>query len=251
MSQEKGGFMEFKSRQELELYTKRLKYLGLGSCGICFLSRSNDRVIKVFHKDAEVIRDRDHLLRYKDLSNDSFIFADDVITIDGEIVGIISPYIRGLDLCRTNPLHVDLDQFEVAINNAHLDVEDITEKGITLNDVMYNIIYDKHSNNLFVKDYDEFSSTRTSFEQNRAEFDLELYYFLVDGILNGFVESDSVLKELYSSKENDILTFLDLYRKKLSEYMGFRINCLAQVHELITSNSKGFQYVRSIKKGRK
>lgn len=226
--------MVFRNKALLEVIEKSGEswdYLGQGAQGICFLNQKNNNVYKIFYDalDGDYLDDsyRDIILRFKDIKNDTFKFANDLIIVDDKIFGYISEYVEGEPLIDIDPLKVNLDDFEKNLIKAKEDIKTITlENNIVLYDVMFNILY---GNRFYVKDFDEFAINKTSDNyliQNYQSFDYEIYFFLVSSLFERFVKDNKELKELYESKNEDVLIFMNLFRKHLGEYCGKKINYL-------------------------
>lgn len=253
--------MFFKSQDSFnEFIGYRCNSIGVGGQAECFLGPDN-RVYKVFH-NSDICSDEspyseDFLLRFKGLDNNTFIFADDVINVNGKIVGYISKFIPGKNLSDRDPLRIDLDSLEDNILKARNDIIDISSKDIVLNDVCLNLMI-RDDNSFFVKDFDEFShnigiyDNKTLIDKNRRKFDKELYLFLVDDFFDEFVNQYKDLKELYKDSTVNVLYFLKLFRKHLSERTGFQIKNLMEASDYLNDNcDKKPYYHRSFLQNKK
>lgn len=238
--------MFFKSRDSFNKYLiNTCKSIGVGSQAECFLGPDN-KVYKVYH-DSDIYDDEspyteDFLLRFKGLNNNTFTFADDVICANGKIIGHISNFIPGKPLSDINPLTISLDSFEENILKSRSDIADISSNNIKLYDICYNMMVRNNDNSFFIKDFDEFSystdliDSEDLFNKNRKTFDVELYLFLVDNLFDEFVSQYPDLKELYTEKNEDVLFFLKLFRKYLSECAGEEIKCLGNAINCLNDN---------------
>ena len=243
--------MVFRSKKNLMLFLGQLNYIGHGQCGHCFLEPSTNRVYKV---NSEVFKDFfwvgyssdiDLVVeRFSGLDNKTFLFAEDILYIGNMPVGYVSLYLPGNNLYKINPLRVNLDKFEENIKIAHEDIKDISNKGVIIYDIVYNIMYGK---SFFVKDFGEFGLREdfSPLQENLEMFDLELFWFLVDNYFDDFVKQNRQLRELYRDKE-DILLFLKLFRKYLSEHIGKKITRLGEAKYCVDKNPSavGIDYKR-------
>ena len=85
--------------------------------------------------------DKDFLLRFSNIKNNTFIWPTDVIYVENELVGYTMPYKNSKNLFQIDPLSVSLNALEKGITNIFKDIKIITDNNVTLYDVMYNIMY--------------------------------------------------------------------------------------------------------------
>lgn len=222
------------SRRQLDKLLYKLSYLGAGSQGSCYVDKSNDLVYKVFHTYTEKensMYTMGDILKFSDVVNDTYKFPKDVIMVDGIVEGYTLEYFKGHDLCQMNPFRIDLDNFENLISKVYKDIEIISDKGVCTYDVLYNIMYSKDA--LAIVDTLEYSKNSDVYVDNRYNFDIGINSFLVDGFFNHFVLSDTMLKEMYISKDVSSLEFLKMFRTKISEYLGHEITYLEEAKCLV------------------
>ena len=81
-------------------------------------------------------------------------------------------------------------------------------------------------------------------KNNYENFDMEIYYFLVDGFFQKFVNENKMLNELYSDKKEDVLFFLKLFRNLLSEMVGKEIITLGEASKYIDRKALIRKYER-------
>jgi len=112
---------------------------------------------------------------------------------------------------------------------------------------MYNILY---GNKFYIIDHDEYSySDKDSLwirKNNYENFDMEVYYFLVDGLFQGFVNSNKLLSELYKDKKDDVLIFLNQLRYSLSEMVDKEITTLQDAAKYCNQRVYRRKYQRGI-----
>ena len=230
--------MEFLSRENFDTYLRGLKYLGQGCQGVCYLNTRNNTVYKVFNDyfdEEDAGYTEDFLLRFSNIKNSTFIWPNNVIKVSGTIVGYTMPYRRARNLCNINPLLVNLDKLEEATVKAEKDVKILTDNGIRLYDVRYNILYT--NGEMYVIDTLDYGNRKVSYEENRMAIDDELMLFLVDNYFDDFIANDKLLNAMYREFEVRGVDFLKVFRKKLSEYLGKDITNLNEVKHLVRKNN--------------
>lgn len=247
--------MKFKSKEELLLFLRSLKELGFGSQGICYYNLKDKKVYKIFHQffddddDEYIVCYReDEILRFSHIENKTFIWPCNAIFVNGEVVGYTTPYINAQSLYKINPLVVNLDTFNSSIIAVKKDIDLISEQKVVTMDMMYNMLYNKSFSIIDVDDYTYLKDDSIDLNKktNHNNFDMEIYYFLVDGIFENFVNSHSDLKELYSTKKEDVLIFLKLFRKYLSELVGREITSLNEARKYLNKRLIMHKYQREL-----
>lgn len=236
----------FVNRDHFNAYLKNMKMIGYGSQGACFLDAKTNTVYKVFHaffEDEDACYSENEILRFSKIINKTFIWPSDVILVDKKIVGYTAPYIKAKKLCDTNPLNVNLNSLERAINKSYKDIKLITDHGVSMYDVMYNTLYS--FNNLYVIDTIEYGTRPLNYLENRASIDVEIKLFLVDDYFNHFVCNNKLLNEMYKSIEVSSVIFISYFKQKLSEYIGSEVTTLNKAKSLIRKVDKP-SYIRFI-----
>lgn len=248
----RGINMNFGSKKMLIRFLMGNCYeIGRGSQGVAYYNMGDGYVYKIFYEffDNEMVDeyDAEQILKFRNVPNDTFAWAVDTLYVEGNLVGYKTPYIQDKTLNKHDPLTVNLEQFTNCLNRAKADIELISKYKILTFDIMYNILY---GNKISIIDHLEYSISnddyKSLYKNNNNNFDLEIYFFLVDGYFNEFVNSYSDLKELYSSKEEDVLVFLKLFKKYLSEYIGKPIVTLKDAKECLNKNESICFYQREL-----
>lgn len=224
--------MEFVSKKHLKYYLKNLKFLGEGSQGICFIDRN--KVIKIFHSffDGEDCGfNKEEILGFSHIKNNTYIWPDEVITINNQIIGYTQEYKKAKNLCKFDPLTVNLNSLEKAILVAEKDILKISKASVCIYDMIYNVLYNNHK--LFVIDTLEYANREVDYLKNRMNLDIEIKMFLVDNYFDYFVNSNKDLKEMYNENEVESIEFMKVFRTKLSEYYGKEIKKLDEAKSLV------------------
>lgn len=225
--------MNFKSEKQLKIYLNSLEFLGQGSQGVCYLDKTNNTVIKIFHEFFEegiTSYKKEDILKFSNVKNKTFIWATDVIMLNDIVIGYTMPYISARSLWEINPLMLNLDTLLKGIKNATLDFNILSENNIVIYDIMYNILY----NNGTFKIIDTLEySYGDKVKDNMRGFNLEIMLFLVDNYFDDFVNKNSILKEMYLSDSVSCIEFIEALRYALSSYIGTKITRLNEAKKLI------------------
>lgn len=234
--------MNFKSEKQLKTYLNSLEFIGQGSQGICYLDKTNNTVIKIFHdffEEGITSYKKEDIVRFNNIKNKTFIWATDVIMINDIVVGYTMPYISSRNLWKINPLMLNLDTLLKGIKNATLDFNILSENNIVIYDIMYNILY----NNGTFKIIDTLEySYGDKVKDNMRGFNLEIMLFLVDNYFDDFVNKNSILKEMYLSDSVSCIEFIEALRYALSSYIGTKITRLNEAKKLIRRKRKANLY---------
>lgn len=238
--------MEFQNKEIMNIILNNLDIIGQGSQGVCYHNKKTKEVYKIFHQALEDYNDdelinytKDELLRFSNIKNKTFMWAKDTINIQNEVIGYITDYKNAIPLYKKNPLKINLDKIAYCISLARKDIKIISENGVKIYDLMYNLLY---GNRFYVTDFDEFSYTeedpKVLEEINNRNFDYEIYYFLIEGYLDEFIKQYKLLNKLYQEKDTDILLFIKLLKKKLSEYVGCEVKTLNDASKCLNKEKK-------------
>ena len=221
--------MNFVSDNQLYQFLKepQIKLLDSGSQGQCYHDRSNNRVYKIFNGFFDVEDKIDYnsedILKFSKVLNSTYIWASDVITVNNEVVGYVTPYIRGVNLCRINPLNIDMVKLIYDLENVYKDNVTISKNGIVAYDVMYNILYGKKGINIIDTDDYNFNYFGRSYEEilkiNNRNINYAFKVFLVDNYFDEFVNRFYELREMYNDLDLESTIFILELQRKLSEYL--------------------------------
>ena len=240
--------MEFKNKKVMQIILNNLPIIGQGSQGICYYNKK-DEVYKIFHQAFEdddfINYTKNELLRFSNVKNKTFLWAKDVIVLENEIIGYITDYVKAKSLFKIDPLKMN------DISEVEKDIKIISNNGIKTYDLMYNTLY---GNSFYMTDFDEFSysdlDSKILEDMNKRNFYYELYYFLIDGYFDEFIKQYKILNKMYEEKKDNILTFIELLRKYLSEYIGSNINSLNEAKKCLNKVKQiNFVYQRDLSIG--
>ncbi len=230
--------MVFHTKQELEEKFQALSYLNQGSQGICFKSKDN-LVYKLYHSyfdsDFEGIYVKKEILQFKNIKLNTFVFPKDVIMLKKQVIGDITEYKNARNLYQHNPLNINLDHLSKLIYLAKKDIVSLSKQGVLCCDMMYNILLGYH---LYIIDTLEYCFTDLPFrdilEINLKAFNLEIMYFLVDGLFFDIIRSNPRLNKMYNNKgrDMDILEFIKEFKDTLAKIKGYEITYLREALDL-------------------
>lgn len=249
----KGDYMFFKNRMELLNFLRTCQMIGYGSQGTCYLNSTKNIVYKVFNQyldeeDNEYYIDysKENIMRFSKIKNDTFIWADDLIYVNNEIVGYISNYVSAKSLYKINPLNVNLNELIDKLQIVKNDIKIISNHGVLLYDIVYNILYGE---NIYSIDFDEYAysdmdNSKIIIENNKR-FDYEIYMFLIENYFNEFILSNNMLNRIYEAKELDVIEFIKLLKNELSGLLGHDIEYLNSAKSYLNKNKVKTIYQRN------
>ena len=243
--------MYYSSRKEFFNQLKHFKEIGFGSQGTCYYDYKTKKVFKIFNQFLDPIYDDDiihysesEIMKFSHIQNATFIFPNDTIVVEDEIFGYITSFIEAKNLYSINPLLIDLNDFISKITPAYSDIEKLSESGVVLFDLTYNTMYGK---SFYVTDTDEFGySKKNPLSFNINAFNIELYLFIIDGYFDTFIKNYDNLRRMYEKKDEDLIYFLKLLKKYLSEYLDKDIHKLNDAKKVIQKKRHG-EYERLIR----
>ena len=207
---------------------------------------------KIFHCfDEPFLYDypsKEEVLKFNSIELTYFIFPIDVITVNGHVVGYIADYIKAKNLYKTNPLDINLLEFMTGILNMYKDIIKISNEGIVIYDLIYNLMQNK--NELYAIDTDDyfFSDKDDILKRNVNTFNESIMIFLVDNYFDEFVQSNKKLLEMYKGKDINLVDFITLFYKLLSENIGKEIITLNDAKSLVNKKYYEPNFIRSIKR---
>ena len=230
--------MTFHSREEVMNFICTLIHLGDGSQGVCYVDKNFRKVYKFYRSYLEfddILYTKEEILQFKDIKSSTFLFPEEVILLNDEVIGDVTPYRNAKNLCSLNPLNIRLDRLIKLLVIALKEIEYISRSGVNSFDVMYNILL---GNKFYFVDTLDYSINDRDYKailsDNMKYFNLGIMYFLVDGLFDGIVSQNAKLKEMYDLKGRDIsiLEFTVELKKYLSEILGHEITYLREARDL-------------------
>ena len=139
--------MKFKSKKELDSFLSTLKFIGEGCQGLCFLDKKTNQVYKIYSEYYYELEDAGYIdsdiMEFGQISNSTFIWPNGVIWVDDIVVGYTHSYVNAKNFYEFNdPFKVNLDNLSYAVYKANEDIKLLTDNGVKIYDLMYNLMYD-------------------------------------------------------------------------------------------------------------
>lgn len=229
----------FYTSQEFEKLWNNLPSLGSLSEGEC--RRLNKQfVIKKIDNINEIIQNEDYFLKFKDLNMSVYIFAKKVFYIDNILNGYISKYSPGKNLNFIDRNKINFSELAEGCKEVYKDNYILSEKGIESFDVPFNILYRKgHFSIIDTCDYEYTDKEgKYLYETSIKIFNSAILEFLVKSTFYRFVKSSKELSKEYKETENgaDITLYIELLRKRLSEYLGFEVEYIRDAKSIMSTS---------------
>ncbi len=246
--------MRFKNSNEVDLFIKKHKnnYIGSGAEGECYLDIRTNLVYKIFnsyfYKEDSCISPLD-VLKFSNITNNTFIWPIDYISLDNNVIGYITIYKDAISLYKINPLKINLNNFTTTISKVYEDVKILSNNNIALNDIRYNMLYS--NNNIYIIDtlnYYYSYDYKSSYLNNLSRIDDSIKAFLIDGYFDDYILSDNELNDMYNDKYSSGLEFITLLKDKLTNSLDKKINSLSDAKKLIRRCEGKRNYVRGYNK---
>ena len=247
--------MVFNKRNDFDMFLKKeyIREIGSGSQGICYYNFKTKDVYKIFYQyfdddeDFYIEYTSEEFMRFSNIINDTYVFANDVIIVEDKIVGYVTNYVMGKLLSSINPLYVNLDKLSLCTNKVFDDNEKLALNGVRTHDVLYNIMYGR--NGFKIIDFAEYSFSNASYDEikrsNDRNFNEGVMKFLVDGYFDEFVLSNEVLKNMYLDNDTNVNEFIVIFKKILSEYMSCNVDKLCNAKKCLNKKLINKDYERS------
>lgn len=213
----------------------------LGSLGEGECRRLNRQfVIKKIDNINKKIQTEDYFLKFKDLDMKVYIFAKKVFYIDNILKGYISKYSPGKNLSFIDRNKINFSELIEGCKEVYMDNYILSEKGIESLDVPFNILYRKgHFSIIDTCDY-KYTDKESQYlyETSIKVFNSTILEFLAKSTFYQFVKSSKELSKEYKETENgaDIALYIELLRKRLSEYLGFEVKYIRDAKSLMSSS---------------
>lgn len=229
----------FYDSKEFNTLWNNLTSLGSLSEGECRRLKKQF-VIKKIDNINEKIQTEDYFLKFKDLDMRVYIFAKKVFYIDNILSGYISKYSKGENLSFIDRNKINFSELVEGCKEVYNDNYILSEKGIESIDVPFNILYRKgHFSIIDTCDYKYTDKeSKYLYETSIKVFNSAILEFLVKSTFYSFVKFSKELSKEYKETENgaDISLYIELLRKKLSEYLGFEVQYIRDAKRLISTS---------------
>lgn len=218
----------------------------LGSLGEGECRRLNKQfVIKRLFKIDESKNDEKYFLQFKDLEMKVYIFAKKVFYVDNILNGYISKYFNGENLSFIDRNKINFYELIDGCKEVYKDNYILSKMGIESLDIPFNILYKKgHFGIIDTCDYKYTDKdSEYLYKTSIKVFNNTILEFLIKSTFYEFAKSSKELCKEYKEAENgeDISIYIELLRKKLSEYLGFEVKYIRDA-QTIKSTSEDCMY---------
>ena len=234
-------YMLFKTEAEVNLFMRKLNYLGEGTQGKCFVDKNRKWVFKFFQSyfdtlryDYEDLTEAD-ILKFQKIKSNTFLFPKEIIYLNEKIIGYTIPYRNAKNMYAINPLTLNLDRLLKLLNIALKEIEYISRCGVRMYDVLYNILL---GNRIYIIDTLEYGMCEGYFhdvlKENLKAFNFEIMSFLINGLFDKIIADNKTLSDMYNSKdvEVSIIDFIFELRNYLANLLGKNVTYLREAKSL-------------------
>lgn len=244
----------FASESEVYEFMKTHRFIGAGSGGECYIDKSESFVYKFYYSFLDRLEDdpeliKEDILKFSHIKNNLVIFPFDVISINEEIIGEASRYVKGVNLYQLNPFTVDLDRLIKLCELALKELTILTRENVAIYDTVYNTLLGEQ---LYLIDTTEYTWSKEPFTEtlkaNIKSFNISIMLFLISGIFDEAISSNKILNEMYKTKGEDIsiIEFIRELKSYLSEILGIEVKNLARARILQNKKRVRTFYERGI-----
>ena len=223
--------LHFENKDSLERYIKRLEFINSGSEGYCY-KMPNKIVLKHLCGVAYEPKTKEELLQFKDIVIKNYIFAQALVYIKDEIIGILMPFVVG----RTLENGVYSIQIKTLIK-AFDDLVEVTKKlssyGVNVFDVCdINMMYNRGKFYLIdtINYYKSDDKEELIFKENMFRIFVNIYKELFNRKVIKFLKTIPETKNF--EKDIDLMMnpsiIFQILQTKLNEYFDCEIKTVAE-----------------------
>ena len=195
--------MEIIEVEKVKPYILNSFPIGMGMSAICFKNKDK-KVVKIFKKNdntSELIKNKSFLekmIKIGELSNDTYIGPDTILTYEGEVIGYLYPYVDSKLLMDVSD-KTKLSELFMHYDKLLSDTKLISDAGLRLEDL--------HRKNILFNGY-------------YHVIDLDWAYFPTDNEFTyNFNVSDlfqCIMNQIYNTKQDELQKYKD---EKIAKYM--------------------------------
>lgn len=164
------------------------------------------------------------------------------------MIGYITPYVPAQNLYKVSPYHINIDWLIKVVKDALKDIERLSATKIVTHDMMYNIML---GSRIFVIDTQDYvfrpqTDSNALLIKNTAPLNLEIMYFLVDGIFDAVIKNNPRLVSMLKSggKNVDVIDFIIEFRTFIEDLLHKKINTIYEATSLMNKNITNNKYER-------
>ncbi len=223
--------LHFETKDKLETYLKRLEFIDAGTEGYCYKT-PNGLVLKHLCGVAYEPKTKEELLQFKDIAIKNYVFAQSLVYIKDEIVGILMPYIVGKTL-ENGLYNVQLKILIKAFDELVEATKKLSNYGVSVLDVCdINMMYNRGRFYLIdtINYYKSDAEEEVIFKENMFRIFVNIYTNLFTRQVIKFLRTLPDMKNFETDKElmENPSIILQSLQTKLSEYFGYEIKTVAE-----------------------
>ena len=219
--------MHFQSEEHLNCFIKNLQFIGLGSEGSCY-RLDKGTVFKHLCGPCYQQREKEEILQFKDINIPNYVFAQNIVYLKEEIIGVLMQYINGENLETHNLYKVRIINLIKAFDDLIEATRKLSNLGIGVFDVCsVNVIYNK--TRLYLIDTMDYSGvdidSEKLFKENMSRITWNIHNTIFPFSIIKFIFSIPELKNFKHDKEllSNPSYFLKILLKELNEYIGCEV----------------------------
>ena len=224
--------MYFQSEEYLKCFIKNLQFIGLGSEGICY-KIDKTTIFKHLCGPNYEQRSKEEILQFKDINIPNYVFAQNVVYLKKEIIGILMQYINGENLEIHKLYKIRIVNLIKAFDDLIVATRKLSNLGIGVFDVCsVNVIYSNIR--LYLIDTMNYSrvdiDSEKLFKENMARIVWNIHSAIIPYKVIKFIYSIPELKDFKDDKEllSNPSYFLRILLKELNSYIGYEIKTLEE-----------------------
>ena len=224
--------MHFQSEEHLNCFIKNLQFIGLGSEGSCY-RLDKGTVFKHLCGPCYQQREKEEILQFKDINIPNYVFAQNIVYLKEEIIGVLMQYINGENLETHNLYKVRIINLIKAFDDLIEATRKLSNLGIGVFDVCsVNVIYNK--TRLYLIDTMDYSrvdiDSEKLFKENMSRITWNIHNTIFPFSIIKFISSIPELKDFKHDKEllSNPSYFLKILLKELNEYIGYEVKTLEE-----------------------
>lgn len=182
----------------------------------------NDNFDDILEVDESLIPSEEYIIRYANIKNDAFAFANGVFRVDNRIRGVVMPYIDIPQLSKYKLSTTKYDSLIKACRKCSRDIKEISQLGIEIFDIAdTNIHFDgrqfKFCDTLNWHDHNMDSCDEVLKKNNLSISSFFIEYF-TKGNIRRSLKLNRNMMQMY--KERESIEYPDIYFTELKEHLS-------------------------------
>ena len=226
----------FQNQEHFDAYIKNLECIGSGSDSFCYKTPKG-LVLKHLCGISYEPKTKEELLQFKDIVIKNYIFAQALVYMKDEIVGILMPYVTGKTL-ENGIYNIQIKTLIKAFDELVEATKKLSSYGVSVFDVCdINMMYNRGRFYLIdtINYYKSDKQEELIFKENMYRIFINIYEKIFTRKVVKFLESLPETKDF--KKDIELITnpsiILEILQKKLNEYFGCEIKTIAEASKKI------------------